>query len=57
MSRSLGTTLRRSRSASAMSRLTNIVDCDFDALRLGDKVRVLFEETENGPPPPMFRPL
>ena len=37
--------------------LTNIVDCDFDKLRIGQPVRVVFEETENGQPVPMFRPV
>jgi uncharacterized protein len=37
--------------------MTNIVDCDFDALRIGQPVAVLFQETENGPPVPMFKPL
>jgi uncharacterized protein len=36
--------------------LTNIVDCDFDALAIGQPVSVIFQETENGPPVPMFRP-
>jgi uncharacterized OB-fold protein len=36
--------------------LTNIVDCDFDKLRVGQSVAVVFKETENGPPVPMFRP-
>ncbi len=36
--------------------LTNIVDCDFDKLRIGQPVAVVFKETENGPPVPMFRP-
>ena len=36
--------------------MTNIVDCDFDALRIGLPVGVVFQETENGPPVPMFRP-
>jgi uncharacterized protein len=36
--------------------LTNIVDCDFDKLRIGQSVAVVFKETENGPPVPMFRP-
>jgi uncharacterized OB-fold protein len=36
--------------------LTNIVDCDFDGLHIGQPVSVLFTETENGPPVPMFRP-
>jgi uncharacterized OB-fold protein len=36
--------------------MTNIVDCDFDALRIGQEVAVVFKETENGPPVPMFKP-
>ena len=36
--------------------LTNIVDCDFDTLHVGQQVRVTFADTENGPPVPMFRP-
>ena len=36
--------------------LTNIVDCDFDQVRIGQPVTVVFKETENGPPAPMFRP-
>ncbi len=36
--------------------LTNIVDCDFDMLRIGQAVAVVFKETENGPPAPMFKP-
>jgi uncharacterized OB-fold protein len=36
--------------------LTNIVDCDFDKLYIGQPVAVVFKETENGPPAPMFRP-
>src|SRR5208282_1110431 len=36
--------------------LTNLVDCDFDRLRIGQPVAVVFKETENGPPAPMFRP-
>jgi uncharacterized OB-fold protein len=37
--------------------LTNIVDCDFEALRIGQAVGVIFKETENGPPVPMFKPV
>jgi uncharacterized protein len=37
--------------------LTNIVDCDFDKLRVGQRVGVVFADTENGPPVPMFRPI
>jgi hypothetical protein len=36
--------------------MTNIVECDFDALRIGQPVRLLFRATEDGPPVPVFRP-
>jgi hypothetical protein len=36
--------------------LTNIVECDFDALRVGQTVSVVFQVSENGPPVPMFKP-
>jgi uncharacterized protein len=36
--------------------LTNIVECDFDTVRIGQPVAVVFNETENGPPVPMFKP-
>jgi uncharacterized OB-fold protein len=36
--------------------MTNIVDCDFDALRIGQPVNVVFLDSEGGPPVPMFRP-
>ena len=36
--------------------MTNIVDCDFDALHIGQPVTVLFAATEGGPPVPMFKP-
>ena len=36
--------------------LTNIVDCDFEKVRIGQNVTVVFKETENGPPVPMFTP-
>ena len=37
--------------------LTNFVDCDFDALEIGQKVKVKFQETEGGPPVPVFSPV
>jgi uncharacterized protein len=37
--------------------LTNIVECDFDALAIGQPVGVVFVETESGPPVPMFKPV
>jgi hypothetical protein len=36
--------------------MTNIVDCDFDALHIGQPVTATFASTENGPPVPMFKP-
>jgi uncharacterized protein len=36
--------------------LTNIVDCDFDKLCIGQAVAVVFKESENGQPVPMFAP-
>ena len=36
--------------------LTNIVDCDFDALRVGQKVALVFKPSEGGIPVPMFTP-
>lgn len=36
--------------------LTNIVDCDFDKLEIGQKVHVVFKPTKEGPPIPAFAP-
>lgn len=36
--------------------LTNLVDCDFDKLRIGMKVKAVFKETESGSKVPMFTP-
>jgi len=36
--------------------MTSIVDCDFDAIRIGQAVRVVFKPTDGGPPVPMFTP-
>lgn len=36
--------------------LTNIVDCDLDALRIGQRVRLVFKPAEDGTPLPMFTP-
>ena len=36
--------------------MTNFVDCDLDALAIGQKVKVRFEPTEGGPPAPVFAP-
>jgi hypothetical protein len=36
--------------------MTNIVDCDFEALRVGQPVRLTFVESEGGQPIPMFTP-
>lgn len=36
--------------------LTNIVDCDFDALAIGQRVKLVFKPSEDGTPVPMFAP-
>ena len=36
--------------------LTNIVACDADDVRIGQEVAVRFQDTDNGPPVPMFEP-
>ncbi len=36
--------------------MTNIVDCDLDAIRVGQRVRVVFKPSDGGPPVPMFTP-
>ena len=36
--------------------MTNLVDCDFGALRIGQRVRVVFKPTVGGPPVPAFTP-
>ena len=36
--------------------MTNIVDCDFDALKVGQAVKLVFKPSESGQPVPMFTP-
>ncbi len=36
--------------------MTNIVDCDLNAIRIGQRVRLVFKPSEGGPPVPMFTP-
>jgi hypothetical protein len=36
--------------------MTNIVDCDLDAIRVGQPVRVVFKPSGGGPPVPTFTP-
>ena len=36
--------------------LTNFVGCDLATLKIGQKVKVRFQETEGGPPVPVFGP-
>ena len=43
--------------AEGPSVLTNFVDCDLDALRIGDRVRVVFRQTDGAYPVPLFTPL
>jgi len=42
--------------AEGVTMMTNIVDCDLDAIRIGQEVKVVFRPTEGGPPVPMFAP-
>jgi uncharacterized OB-fold protein len=39
-----------------VSMMTNIVDCDLEAIRIGQPVTVIFKPSDGGPPVPMFRP-
>ena len=36
--------------------MTNIVDCDIDAIQIGDPVEVTFHDTGQGAALPRFRP-
>ncbi|WP_149535321.1 Zn-ribbon domain-containing OB-fold protein [Siccirubricoccus phaeus] len=36
--------------------MTNIVECDFDKVAIGDKVQLTWRPTEDGPPYPVFKP-
>jgi len=40
-----------------VSMMTNIVDCDLDAIRIGQKVKLVFKPSEGGAPLPMFTPV
>ena len=42
--------------AEGVTMMTNIVDCDLDTVRIGQRVRVVFKPSEGGPPVPMFTP-
>jgi hypothetical protein len=37
--------------------MTNIVDCDWDSLAIGQRVEVTFRPTQDGQPFPQFRPV
>jgi uncharacterized OB-fold protein len=39
-----------------MTMMTRIVDCDVDAIHIGQRVRLVFRPTEGGPPVPAFAP-
>ena len=39
-----------------VSMLTNLVDCEFDAVEIGMKVKVVFRPSEGGTAVPMFTP-
>ena len=37
--------------------MTNIVDCDLDKIRVGQKVKLVWKPSDGGPPVPMFTPV
>src|SRR6185312_13330639 len=43
--------------AEGVTMMTSIVDCDFDALRIGMRVALVFRPSEGGAAVPMFRPV
>ena len=40
-----------------ISMLTHLANCDFDAIRVGQKVKVVFHETEDGQKTHLFEPI
>ena len=40
-----------------ISMLTHLSNCDFDAIRVGQKVKVVFQETEDGQKTHLFEPI
>lgn len=36
--------------------MTNLVDCDLDGIRIGQRVRLVFMPSDGGPPVPAFTP-
>ena len=42
--------------AEGVTMMTNLVDCDFDRLKIGQSVKLVFKPTQGGPPMPMFTP-
>jgi len=40
-----------------VSMMTNIVDCDLDTIRIGQRVKVAFRKTEGGLAMPVFAPV
>ena len=43
--------------AEGVTMMTNIVDCDLDGVRIGQKVKVVFRKSEGGASVPMFTPV
>ena len=39
-----------------ISILTHLTNCDFDAIRVGQKVKVVFQETQDGQKTHLFEP-
>jgi uncharacterized OB-fold protein len=50
------TAIAYARPAEGLTIMTNIVDCDLNAIRIGQSVRVVVKATGDDPPVPMFAP-
>jgi uncharacterized OB-fold protein len=45
------------RLSEGISMLTHLTDCDFDSIRVGQKVKVVFQETQDGQKTHLFKPI
>jgi uncharacterized OB-fold protein len=50
------TAIAYARPAEGLTIMANIVDCDLNAIRIGQSVRVVVKATGDDPPVPMFAP-
>ena len=52
----IASAIASTRPAEGLTIMTNIVDCDLNAIRIGSWVRVVVKATGDDPPVPMFAP-